>query len=755
MTTRRAFFLVALCALGIGARPGRAPEIAHGALVIRQRSYWLTDGIDPSGIASVDTTLTITPDSDSTTSSRYSFRYSFEPAHYAAASYGKGHLAFGAGTLPAMTLDSPRKVFENSAGALTTALAQLPEWFMQYPRGPQTGWTDSVHIKMGFGRDTIDLTHERAFRTLGSPSRRGHWVTDSGALRLKSIATIEVELQDSTRVHALLSGWMVDTLLVDGDSGRLDSLQSHGELRGILVFQSPGGRPDTVRGRWVLERDGGWGPDPAELASVRMHYFMIHGRDSGTAAPSPFQSLAERAQNGDTLIFDSLLRARADAKTPFDRALIDSALWFDGVPDSNPARFLRTGLANYRPGNETLLLNLFMTWQYRSQYSSEDVRMSAPMARMLASQLSSLHAEHVVLLNREEVFSRLVGALGSERGGGVTADAAPILARAAESTDDPNARDLLLLAAYEGDPPRYLPLLQRLADSVAGFGPIARQYAKGNNGMTNWSWGLSPGQHVDGVAFPGVHAGWRELSLYLNKDPEKPVKREPYGFGGWSRDSEPRPVLEQWLTAHGVNGHAEFRHRFQDERDERARLVWARYVLLWGDTLPIPWLRRVGARDDGDVSNRAWNLLLERVSLADTLTDPVILTDIQTALLNDVSGQELLPDTTGEPPRHMTPHNERPDEQILVIENLTDSTKVRWSKTFTLMSRDSVRSLAREHGLQMAWQISPITRYKDVYSVNVDLLPYGGPCLCGGGSSYLLTRRKGKWVVLRVGSWVS
>jgi hypothetical protein len=752
---RPTLLLGALALVIAGARDRSPLRVEHGALVIHQRSYWLTDGVDPSGIASVDTTLTITPDSDSTTASRYSFQYRFEPAHYAQASFGKGHLALSAGSLPTMRLAPPRKVFENSAGALTTALVQLPEWFLHYPRDPKTGWTDSLHIKMGFGRDTVDLTHERALRTVNSSSRRGHWVTDSGALRLKSIATIEVELQGSTRVNAVLSGWVVDTLLVDEDSGRVDNLQSHGEFRGILVFQSPGGRADTIRGTWVVEREGGWGPDPSELAGARMHYFMIHGRDSGTAAPSPFQSLAERAQNGDTLIFDSLLRARAKAKSPFDRALIDSALWFEGVPDSNPARFLRTAVADYRPGNDELLLRLFMTWQYRSQHASADISMSAAMARMVAGQLTSLHAEHGVLLDREEVFSRLVGALGSPRGGGVTIDAAPILAQAAERTDDPDARDLLVLAAYEGDPPRYLPLLQRLADSVAGFGPIARQYAKGNNEMTGWSWGLSPGQHIEGVAFPGVHADWHDLAQYIERTPDAPVKRQPNGFGWFAKDSEPKPVLQQWLAAHGVDGHAEFRRRFMDDRVERARLVWAQYVLMWGDTLPIPWLRKVGARDDGDVSNRAWNLLLEHVNVADTVRDAAVLTDIQSALLKDLTGQEPLADTSGQPPRHMAAHNERPDQSFLLVDNLTDSTKVAWGKTFTLMSRDSVRSIAKHHGLQMAWEISAVSRYKDVYSVSVDLLPYGGPCLCGGGSSYLLTRRKGKWVVLSVGSWVS
>ncbi|HYK11543.1 MAG TPA: hypothetical protein VEV39_12145, partial [Gemmatimonadales bacterium] len=172
-------------------------------------------------------------------------------------------------------------------------------------------------------------------------------------------------------------------------------------------------------------------------------------------------------------------------------------------------------------------------------------------------------------------------------------------------------------------------------------------------------------------------------------------------------------------------------------------------------TLPIPWLRQVGARDDGDVSNRAWNLLLEHASLADTVRDAAVLTDIQSALLKDLTGQEPLADTTGQPPRHMAAHNERPDESILLVDHLTDSTKAAWGKTFTLLSRDSVRSIAEHHGLQMAWEISAISRYKDVYSVRVDLLPYGGPCLCGGGSSYLLTRRYGRWVVLSVGSWVS
>jgi len=461
-------------------------------------------------------------------------------------------------------------------------------------------------------------------------------------------------------------------------------------------------------------------------------------------------------ENGDTLTFDSLVNARAKAKTPFDRFAVDSALWLSGVPDSNPVRFIRAGAASYRPGSETLLLRLLMTWEFQSR-PSRATGLEPDLARVLAKQLGSLRAEHAVLLDREKIFSTLVSALGNRnRGAAVSVAAAAIFADAAQRTDDPDARDLFLLGAYEGDPSKYLPLLQRLADSVAGFGPIARQYAKGNNEMTSWSWGLSPGQRIQGMAFPGVHAGWRELSQYIERNPDEPVTRRQYGFG-WrsSNDSQPKPVLDQWLRAHGVDGHAEFRRRFTDDTDERARVVSATYVLMWGDTLPVPWLRQVGARDNGDVSNRAWNLLLEHVTLADTVRDAAILTEIQSALLKDLTGEEPLADTTGEPPRHMAAHNERPDESILLLDHLTDSTRALWRQTFTLMSRDSVRSLAKQHGLQMAWEISVVSRYKDVYAVSLDLHPYGAMCLCGGGSSYLLTRRHGKWVVLSVGSWVS
>lgn len=755
MLTRPIFLLGFLAFVIAGAREGPTPSVEHGAFVVHQRSYWLSDGIDPSGVASVDTTLTITPDSDSTTASRYSFRYEFAPAHYAQASRGTGDLAVGVSRLPVMTLGQPRKVFENSAGALTTALAQLPEWFVPHPRGPQAARTDTIHIRMGFGRDTVDLTHVRGMRPLDSLSHRG-WVTDSGALRLLSVTTTEVELQDSTRVQATLSGWICDTLLLDAATGRVDSVRSFGELRGVLVFRYVTGRADSISGKWVLERDGGWGPDPSERARARMHYFVVHGRDSVAPATSRSQSRSVFTENGDTLTFDSLVNARAKAKTPFDRFAVDSALWLSGVPDSNPVRFIRAGAASYRPGSETLLLRLLMTWEFQSR-PSRATGLEPDLARVLAKQLGSLRAEHAVLLDREKIFSTLVSALGNRnRGAAVSVAAAAIFADAAQRTDDPDARDLFLLGAYEGDPSKYLPLLQRLADSVAGFGPIARQYAKGNNEMTSWSWGLSPGQRIQGMAFPGVHAGWRELSQYIERNPDEPVTRRQYGFG-WrsSNDSQPKPVLDQWLRAHGVDGHAEFRRRFTDDTDERARVVSATYVLMWGDTLPVPWLRQVGARDNGDVSNRAWNLLLEHVTLADTVRDAAILTEIQSALLKDLTGEEPLADTTGEPPRHMAAHNERPDESILLLDHLTDSTRALWRQTFTLMSRDSVRSLAKQHGLQMAWEISVVSRYKDVYAVSLDLHPYGAMCLCGGGSSYLLTRRHGKWVVLSVGSWVS
>jgi len=729
---------------------------SRDAFIVDQRSYWLSEGIDPTAVAAVDTVLSVVPDTSSSDHQPWGFRYSFEPSRVMERGWGDGSLSSqDPGQLRDLQFKPSRTPSGDFSPALTTTLAQLPEWLSQLPTSTSTSWTDTLSWAVSLGRDTIQITRVRSFHRAGTTPTGLRVLVDDGTLRLRSSTLSDIELQDASRIHADLNGRVVDTVAYDSVTGLTDSLRSHAALSGTLVFLAPGSSPDTIRGIWYAERGGAWGLDPRALAGARMTYFMVHGRDSGTArgAAASHAGLAERVALGDSTILDSLLRARVDAPSAYARALVDSAMVFSGVADTQAQHFLRVGAEAYRPGNGHLLLELVWAWKYREQ-----APMDVEFARVLANQFRSLHAERAALVDRQEIFAQIIAALGDRRGREVVSPAAAaLLADAAKRTDDHQARDLFLLAAYEGDPYRYLPLLERLADSLSGFGPIARAYAQGNGEMVNWSYGLTPGQKLDGMPFPGVEAPWVELARYLNphQDPMAPVERTWSGFGNrdWGPDA-PRP-LTSWLTAHRVDGPRAFRQRFLADTNERARLTWAAYLFLWRDTLPLPWVRQVASQDGDDVAKRAWNLLVEHVSLAEDVTDASTITDIQEALLKDALGDEPLPDTTGVSPRRMRPHDERPEQRLLLRDNLSDSKVAHWGSTFTILSRDSVKALAKGQGLQMAWEVTTIRKYQDQYQVGISLLPHGQPCLCGGGSTFILERRHGRWVALSAMSWVS
>jgi hypothetical protein len=103
----------------------------------------------------------------------------------------------------------------------------------------------------------------------------------------------------------------------------------------------------------------------------------------------------------------------------------------------------------------------------------------------------------------------------------------------------------------------------------------------------------------------------------------------------------------------------------------------------------------------------------------------------------------------------VAPHDERPDQRLLLTENLTAATIASWKGAFAMVSRDTVERLARQQGLVMALELSDIRRLGDTYFTRVDLYPHGQTCLCGGGSAFAFQRRGGRWVVVGSMSWVS
>jgi len=540
----------------LGPAPGRA-------YILRQQSYWLTDGFDSTRISAVDTTLTVVLDSVQGQRDTLSFRYDFEPSRLSDWAQGRGNVALTrGGRFAGLRLESERPRMTDAVPALVSLLVELPWWIVKLPKHAGASWRDSLAVLAAYERDTVIIRRVRSSHAVGETVFGGRtWqrVRASGPLELRATRRVDIELQDSVWLRTGLTGNIEEEFLYDPSSGATDSLKAHGTLTGTMVFAGSTGHPDTVTGRWVFRRTGAWGVDPRGAQAAAMQFFVTHGRDSAqvTDPGDRYRALRERVNAGDTTLLDSLLVARTRPADPFARQVLDTALRYSGA-GTMEARFLRVAGAAYRSGDRFLLNRLLWSWQL----GTERAVLPLELAKTLSEQLASLSGQRRGLLDREETFSLILDGLSD--GGGVERAAGPILAAAAQRADDPCARDLLLLAAYQADPAAYLPLLQKLADSLQGYGPITREYVEGNGSMTNWSWGVERGQKIDGRRFPGVNGSWQDLARYLrDRDPEAAEHRFYVGlFGSSSADTMPAKPLRLWLEARRIDGHAAFRQRF-------------------------------------------------------------------------------------------------------------------------------------------------------------------------------------------------
>ncbi len=368
------------------------------------------------------------------------------------------------------------------------------------------------------------------------------------------------------------------------------------------------------------------------------------------------------------------------------------------------------------------------------------------LVEALAKQLASLAIERRAQTDRETLFDNLNSALHDA--GGVEAGAGEPAARAAESTDDPHARDLLLLVAYESDPAKYLPLLERLAGTRVGtFGGIARAYAAGN--LVDGFYGPKPDAYEvtwTGRPFPGIDRPWREHVAYFENLPEGAAlqrARSPTEGADWlGRPSDDYPdypamgrAVNLLLHARGLDPAAVLRSRFVAEQDSNGL----------HDTTPLRWVRGAYRDAGGKLAADAFRLLelhaegVGRGVVADTVQGGSILASLQDAVLSCLTGAVALVDTAGKPESTCSPDADLP--KTLQSDGLAPQTIEKWRNRFAIRSHDDFIRSARQRRRwllrgDMAVILSPVRRIENRYFIDYAIVQGSGEsCLCGHGGS--------------------
>jgi hypothetical protein len=744
--------LIAGLALGLGATSvvAQSAGVASSGEMMywSQLSRWVPDGGDSAISAVADTALAL-----------------FWPPPVRAGAPGDLAKVFTAdlaggwdlhlqlspsGRATGFTFDSdPDFYFERDYGSLLyEALAQLGTRRFSAGR-----WADTLAMSHGtparrsnilgstYGGDTISWRRIRSGRVVGEVSRAGkRWLVVAGQGE-DSIRIAQYIESDFVRMREVRqsTGILTESYLYEPTTSRIDSLRQHVEWRVSSRYEEPSGVPTVVHGRWTADRMAGWGPDLRQQREDADRYFLFHGRfDSGDSSgfPPQVRRLVEASMRGDTLALDSLFRRRATTGDMRERWELEQALMAAMRGRGEGDAFQRQARASYRTGD------YFIAWLTVNRWGQETV--DTGVARVLVDVFTSLLKQRQNALDRQEAFGNLLPLISQAES--VTASAAPIFAAGANQTDDSNVRDLFYLAAYRGQPAKYLTLLESRTDSLTGYGPIVRRYGNGDPGLLGESWGANP-EH-DGL-FPG--------------DPMPPLtgrwqahEKRANGFTSYW-DSQ---RLREWTASHQPDAAEILRQRFATEPDPQGRLVWAQYLFALGDTAPAPWVRAVEEHGDSATSAKALWLMWRFPFFADTLRSGPEVDQLQWQMLGYAAGIWKLLDEDGRPIAGFAAHDERPDLRLLSSDNLTEYTRAdpRWRQYFAIVGPDSLRSRAEREGLVMAFHIATVTRVGHQYKAEISLLPYlrpGGMCLCGGGTMLTFIRRDGKWVVSSSMAWVS
>lgn len=725
-------------------RAGSQSEPDH-VFEVRQRATWTSSGPDSVVVAGSDTVATIRPVGQGGRCTTWAFEYDLEPTPLGDFVDGNGTIERdAAGRLERATLVG--RVVEGFMQKVSSVVLDGLEWQRRLGRDDQTAWVDTSRIRHAFEGDTVEVTRITRFRREDSTRHgapQGEWhLTFSSDLQVRWFTLTERDLsRGPTAVTGHLGGTVSGSARYAPATCQADSVHEDGVLTGEIAFARRDSTRDQIAGTWNINRDGAWVPDPRSARQSALHYFMVHGRDSVGTKPT---TKARKLKPEDTLALNSLLLRRL--RQTNDGSRTDTPLRDGDIRDAALAWVFRHPERFVTPG-ENEMVGLFLSgWRFDGQGP-----LTVAGARALASCIATRRAQRRGLLDRPEVFSSILDALGD--GGGVGPAAGPLLADAATHSDDRDARDLLLLAAYEADPQRYRPLVLRVADSTQGYGPIVREFVAGRSSLMNWSYGVDS-THVIRDSFPGTDAPWQLLAPYAGQSPDTSsrVNDSPFYWGG--SGGVPR-ALDLWFHARGVDAKERFLARYQGEADSVGRIVFAGFLLMFGDTTALPWLRTVAAGGKSSLANRAETLMLWHFDLtAQTIADDDLLTDVQELMLRYADLGVTLQDSAGRGTA-FSPHDERPGQHLLLAEGLTPRVRAHWKSAVEIVTREEVEARARRDGLVMAISVSPLRRLGQRYYINVDLSPFGQMCLCGGGTRFVLERRDNRWVVISAMSWVS
>lgn len=585
--------------------------------------------------------------------------------------------------------------------------------------------------------DTTTFVRSRRGSVVGEVFRGG-----TSWLRIRALGRDSMLLQrvidrnfEPTRMVQILVGPVAEEFLYDSATGRIDSLVQRAQFQRMLIYWRPGGREETVVGRWDVVREASRIVDPSVEITRQFEYFAIHGRyPPGDSAAQPSRPPTIPA----LAIVDSLEACRRNSRAMQTRFTCEARILSFRYPDEESADFTRRAFSTLETGDGPWFTQVVQLARY------EHIAIDPVIARGLIRVLGTMAQQRTFSLDRQEVFASVLPLIGEADS--VTASAGDLFAAAARAADDPAVRNLFILGAYRGRPGRYLELVEQLADTTDGYGPMVRRYANGDPDL-GWSWGMDQESLAmfPEEPMPPLEASWKDH------------RKHATSYSGYWHPQQ----LREWLAGHAPDGARRLRSRYQAETEVEGKLVWAQYLFQLDDLSPVPWVRSLGESADSTSQNLAIRVMHHWDEIfADIIRDERVLSEIQVILLRFAAGDTTLVEMDGQPVAPFAPHDERPGLNLLLIDNLTASSIVEVGRKGRLITitADSLQRRADRDGLVMALRIGPVTRIGPHYKASVFLvprMPAGDMCLCGGGTFFTFVHQNGRWVVLSSANLVS
>lgn len=444
-----------------GAELGYAPGRAFSFI---QTSYWVPEGIDSSAVPVADSSLSAMPDSSVSDFLAPSMPFKLSGKDAIMERTAAGRFA-GIRSYVHTIVVHPDSSEPQDLGVVADTLD-----FHDGSLALELGcWLSRVPVSAdGSSEDTCAYPHlpdSARYRRVRTATRKRVQI-ESGVEWWELEATTRLSvitwrrLKNGTRQRVEFAGDLSERFLYEPGRAQVDSVRAAGTLPGRVISMDSSGRYDTVAVRWVISRSGAWGPDPQEEDRRRFDYFAEHGRDSASVADTanPYLWLVAAGLRGDTTAIDSLFVLRSRLRNPIARRALDN--WIrqvHGHPGSSElfrfvrkprgrSYFRRRAAEGYRPGDD-FLLHAMLEWGFVRD------TLSSTVARVLADKLVAIPRGEALLVDRARLLRELRDIL--QYSPGFEREAGPVFAEASRRANEPYARQLLLIAAYQTDPKMY------------------------------------------------------------------------------------------------------------------------------------------------------------------------------------------------------------------------------------------------------------------------------------------------------------